>query len=321
MIYRLGLDVGTASVGIAAVELNKNGESVRLASHLVRIFNEPLENGAGGLVSKKAGRRVARLQRRQIDRRAARLRRIARLGELLGLERSEIPPDDGNTLPHLRAQAATERVELADLLRIFLRISKRRGYKGEFKESRKGVVAEGSSELERTMNELAEDRGAPVTFGQYLSHRLKSGLPTRLKVNEMGNDTKGKKEQSETNGRNALRNLYALRKMVEKEFSTIWQTQSVFHNELNLSHGGKPLREHFHEALFYQRPLKSAADSVAQCSLEPTLPRAPRAQMAFQRFRIEKTLADLRWGAGKSASPLLSQQKAVIRLLLDQPTK
>ncbi|MEP6878174.1 MAG: type II CRISPR RNA-guided endonuclease Cas9 [Nitrosospira sp.] len=146
-------------------------------------------------------------------------------------------------------------------------------------------------------------------------------MPTRLKVNEMGNDAKGKKEQSETNGRNALRNLYARRKMVEKEFSTIWQTQSVFHDELNQSHGDKPLREHFHEALFYQRPLKSAADSVAQCSLEPTLSRAPRAQMAFQRFRIEKTLADLRWGAGKSALPLLSQQKAVIRLLLDQTDK
>lgn len=193
MIYRLGLDVGTASVGVAAIELNKSGEPVRLASHLVRIFNEPLENGAGVLVSKKAGRRVARLQRRQIDRRAARLRRIARLAELFGLERSEIPPDDGNTLPHLRAQAATERVELADLLRIFLRISKRRGYKGEFKENRRGVVAEGSSELEQTMNELAEDRGDPVTLGQYLLHRLESGLADQTQSQRDGQRRQGEK--------------------------------------------------------------------------------------------------------------------------------
>lgn len=323
MIYRLGLDVGTASVGIAAVELGKSSEPLRMTSHLVRIFNEPLENGTGGLVSKKAGRRSARLQRRQIDRRAARLRRIAHLGELLGLKRGEILPDDGNSLPHLRAQAAAERVELADLLRIFLRLSKRRGYKGEFKENRKGEVAEGSSELERAMNELAEERGVPITLGQYLLHRLESGLPAKLKikVNQFGSGTKGKNEEPETNERNDLKNLYALRKMVEKEFAIIWQTQSVFHDGLNFSHDGKPLQEHFREALFYQRPLKSASDSVAQCSLEPTLARAPRAQMAFQRFRIEKTLADLRWGAGRSASPLQSQQKAVIRSLLDQTDK
>lgn len=321
MIYRLGLDVGTASVGIAAVELSTSSEPIRLVSHLVRIFNEPLENGTGGLVSKKAGRRAARLQRRQIDRRASRLRRIAHLGELLGLKRSEILPDGGNSLPHLRAQAAVERIELADLLRILLRLSKRRGYKGEFRENRKGEVAEGSSELEQVMNKLAEERGVHISLGQYLLHRLESGLPAKLKINEIGNGAKGEKEEPETDDRSHLKNLYALRKMLEKEFAIIWQTQSAFHDELNWSHDGKPLQEHFRAALFWQRPLKSAADSVAQCSLEPTLSRAPRAQMAFQRFRIEKTLADLRWGAGRSALPLQSQQKAVIRSLLDQTDK
>ena len=92
--------------------------------------------------------------------------------------------------------------------------------------------------------------------------------------------------------------------MVEHEFNTIWNTQAKHHDILNGTHDGKPIREHFYGALFYQRPLKSAADLVAQCGLEPTLPRALRAQMAFQRFRIEKTLADLRWGAGNRAEPI-----------------
>lgn len=324
--YRVGLDVGTASVGLAAVSLDDHNEPGELIWHLVRIFDEPLEKGQGGLVSKKAGRRKARLQRRQIDRRAARLRYIARLGELLGLKRGDIPPDDGNTLPHKRAQAATERVELADLLRIFLRLSKRRGYKGEFKAKKKGPVAEGSSEIRLAMRMLATERGialadendAGITLGQYLLHRLESGLPTRLKVKEDGEDIKNKKNHSETNAKNELKNLYALRTMVENEFDTIWSAQSAHHDTLKQSHYGKSLREHFREALFYQRPLKSAADLVAQCALEPTLPRAPRAQMAFQRFRIEKTLADLRWGAGRNALPLQPQQKTVIRTLLDQ---
>lgn len=323
--YRLGLDVGTASVGAAAVSLDKEGQPDALIWHHVRVFSEPLENAQGTLVSKKAGRRKARMQRRQIDRRASRLRRIANLASLIGLKREEIAPDNGSTLPYLRAQAATGRVELGDLLRIFLRLSKRRGYKGEFKAKKKGEVAEGSSELSLAMRALATERGIPlkdendtgITLGQYLLHRMESGLPTKLKVKEISDEPKSKKNEDA----NALKNLYALRKMVEHEFNTIWDAQARHHNILNGKHDGKFIREHFHEALFYQRPLKSAADLVAQCGLEPTLPRAPRAQMAFQRFRIEKTLADLRWGAGKRAEPLAPAQKRIIRDLLDQNDK
>ena len=323
--YRLGLDVGTASVGAAAVSLDKDGQPDALIWHHVRIFSEPLENGQAGLISKKAGRRKARMQRRQIDRRASRLRHIAHLSTLLGLKREEIAPDDGSTLPYLRAQAAIESVDLADLLRIFLRLSKRRGYKGEFKAKKKGEVAEGSSELSLAMRAIATERGIAlkdendtgITLGQYLLHRMESGLPTKLKVKEISDESKSKKGEDA----NAPKNLYALRKMVEHEFDSIWETQAKHHDVLNGTHDGKSIREHFHDALFYQRPLKSAVDLVAQCSLEPTLPRAPRAQMAFQRFRIEKTLADLRWGAGKRAEPLTPDQKQTIRDLLDQKDK
>lgn len=323
--YRLGLDVGTASVGAVAILLNKDRLPEELIWHHVRIFNEPLENGQAGLVSKKAGRRKARMQRRQIDRRASRLRRIAYLSSLFGLKRDEVAADAGCSLPLLRAQAATQKVELDDLLRIFLRLSKRRGYKGEFKAKKKGEVAEGSSELKQAMRLLAVERGIElkdesdtgITLGEYLLHRMESGLPTKLKVKEISDEPKGKK----TEDADVLKNLYALRSMVQHEFNTIWNTQAEQHVILNSTHEGKPIRDHFYDALFYQRPLKSAAELVAQCSLEPTLPRSPRAQMAFQRFRIEKTLADLRWGAGKRAEALTPAQKKIIRKLLDENDK
>ncbi len=323
--YRLGLDVGTASVGAAAVALDEGGQPKALIWHHVRIFNEPLENAKGTLVSKKAGRREARMQRRQIDRRATRLRRIASLASLLGLKREEIVPDDGSALPYIRAQAATDRIELVDLLRIFLRLSKRRGYKGEFKTKKKGEVAEGSSELSLAMRALATEKGlrfkdendTGLTLGQYLLHRMQCGLPTKLKMKEPDEQPKNKNNTSSS----APRNFYALRRMVEHEFDTIWETQAKHHGILNDLHDGRPIRDHFHDALFYQRPLKSAANLVAQCGLEPTLPRAPRAQMAFQRFRIEKTLADLRWGAGKRAESLTPDQKRTIRDLLEHNEK
>lgn len=315
MRYRLGLDVGTASLAIAAVSLDAENQPQDLVWRTIRIFSEPLENDQGKLKSKKATRREARMQRRQIDRRRARAKRISALGNLLGLTSQSRQPGNGTNLLQLRALAARERVDLNDLLRIFLRMAKRRGYAGEFRPKKEGAklgeVEGGSNDLKADMRQLAETKGVEtVTLGEYLYHRLQQGLPTKLKVKENNSDTS-----------TSLPNLYALRGQVEAEFDHLWQTQTAYHPVLNSAHNGQSLKTIFHKAIFHQRPLKAVGGMVGQCSLEPTLPRAPRAQPAFQRFRIEKTLADLRWGAGKRAEVLSVQQKNIIRQLLDEKEK
>lgn len=311
MRYRVGLDVGTASLGVAAFSLNENNEPQALIWRAIRIFDEPLEKSQSGLTSKKAAKRAARMQRRQIDRRMGRTKRIAALAPLFGITIAP-SPDSGSALLEARARAAREQIDLSDLMRIFIRLGKRRGYAGEFrpkKENAKlGEVEGGSKDLEQQMQTLATERGLlAMTLGEYLHHRWQQGLPTKLKVKE-----------NRTDDSSPLPNLYALRKQIEAEFEQIWQTQSAFYPVLNSQQDGKPIKEIFRDVIFYQRPLKAVGSMVGQCGLEPTLPRAPRAQLAFQRFRIEKTLADLRWGAGKRAMPLSGQQKAVIRALLDE---
>ncbi|MCB5207430.1 type II CRISPR RNA-guided endonuclease Cas9 [Methylovorus mays] len=311
MRYRLGLDVGTASLGIAAVSLNHNNEPQDLIWSAIRIFDEPLEKSQSGLISKKAGRRAARMQRRQIDRRSGRTKRIAALAKLIGIA---IAPsiDSGSTLLEVRARAAREQIDLSDLMRIFIRYGKRRGYAGEFRHKKEnaklGEVEGGSKDLEDQMKALAESRGVTaITIGEYLYHRWQQGLPTKLKIKE-----------NRTDDSSPLPNLYALRKQVEAEFEQVWQTQSAFYPCLQSQHDGVSVKEIFHAAIFHQRSLKGVGSMVGQCGLEPTLSRAPRAQLAFQHFRIEKTLADLRWGAGKRATALSGNQKAVIRSLLDE---
>jgi CRISPR-associated endonuclease Csn1 len=305
MRYRVGLDVGTASLGVAAFSLDENNNPLELKWSHVRIFDEPLEKSQAGLKSKKAGRRAARMQRRQIDRRLGRTKAIAALAPLLGIQ-IEPSNDSGRTLLKIRANAAREQIDLSDLIRVFIRLGKRRGYPAD-KFSKKGEVEGGSSDLIAQMQAVAESRGVTIiTLGEYLYERWQQGLPTKLKIKE-----KRDKEDE-------LQNLYALRSHVEAEFEQIWQTQSAFYPILNSQHEGKPLKEVFHHAIFYQRPLKAVGGMVGQCGLEPTLARAPRAQLAFQRFRIEKTLADLRWGAGKRAEKLSVAQKAVIRQLCDE---
>jgi CRISPR-associated endonuclease Csn1 len=315
MRYRLGLDVGTASLAAAAVSLDTENQPQELVWRAIRIFSEPLENDQGKLKSKKAARRAARMQRRQIDRRRARARHIAALGNLLGLTPQSHQSGDGTNLVQIRALAARYRVELHDLLRIFLRMAKRRGYAGEFRPKKEGAklgeVEGGNNDLKAAMHQLAEAKGfETVTLGEYLYHRLQQGLPTKLKVKADNSDASI-----------LLHNLYALRSQVEEEFDHIWQTQSAYHPVLNAVRDGQPVKMIFRRAMFYQRPLKSVGGMVGQCSLEPTLPRAPRAQPAFQRFRIEKTLADLRWGAGKRAERLTPEQRNVIRQLLDEKEK
>ena len=308
MHYRLGIDLGTASIGAVALELDEQGSPLGAPWHAVRIFQEPLDKGQAGLKPKKVARRLARQQRRQIDRRARRQRHIAHLAPLLGLDPKQIPPHPGPGFSALRARAARERVELDDLLRVLLRLAKRRGYKGEFrtvkKDSEAGVVKTGSGKLAEAMAELARQRQVErVTLGEYLHFRHRElGLPTRMKL-----------------GREDVDDLYALRSMVEDEFEQIWQTQVQHHPVLNERHKGRPIKEHFRKAIFFQRPLKSPAPMVGNCPLEPNLPRAPRAQPAAQAFRVEKTLGDLRWGMGKRAIGLSPEQKAEIRRLLNDP--
>jgi CRISPR-associated endonuclease Csn1 len=310
MRYRIGLDVGTASLGVAAFSLDSENNPLDLIWKHVRIFDEPLEKSQAGLKSKKAGRRVARMQRRQIDRRLGRTKRIAALVPLLGI-RMEPSPDSGRSLLEIRAKSARQQISLSDLIRIFIRIGKRRGYAGEFRQKKEGAklgeVEGGNNDLKIEMKALAEAKGLEnITLGEFLYQRWLDGKPTKLKIKESDDKTTTDK------------NLYALRSQLEVEFNQLWQTQSAFYPVLQTKHQGKLLKETFYQAIFHQRPLKAVGGMVGQCSLEPTLARAPRAQLAFQRFRIEKTLADLRWGAGKRAEKLTPEQKAVIRQLCDE---
>lgn len=108
-----------------------------------------------------------------------------------------------------------------------------------------------------------------------------------------------------------------------EEFNILWDKQATFHPVMNSEYNGKPLKTVFRETIFHQLPLKSISGMVGKCPLElcsagkPHLPRAPRAHPAAQAFRIEKQLADLRWGIGKNAQTLSNKQTSIIRALLN----
>ena len=291
MKYRLGLDVGTASVGLVALELDGKDRPVKAVYQSVRIFAEPLAKKGGGVGEpKKAVRRLARQQRRLHERRARQMKRIAQLAQPMSLDPEKISADKGQRIHEKRALAATSRVSLEDLLRVFLKMAKRRGYYGGFKvkkdNDKKGAVETGISELKAEMGKHQCE-----TLGQYLWHRIQNKKHLRLK--EEG--------------------LFADRQMLQEEFAKIWAEQEKHHPVLKEKHREKSLRECFERAIVEQRPLKSPAPMIGNCSLEPMLPRAPMAQPVMQAFRIEKQIADLRWGSSRLAKSLSPEQREVIR--------
>ena len=276
------------------MELDSMGRPVKPVRGSVRIFNEPLLPAKSGGVGepKKGSRRLARQQRKGYKRRSRRLKRIAELGQHLGLDLDAVHADKGQRIHEIRAQAAVSEITLADLLRVFLKMAKRRGYSGGFKvvdgsnDKEKGVMQTGIQSLSQIL-----DKGGYKTLGQYLADRIRSGKHLRLKED----------------------GLFADRHMLECEFKQIWKTQETHHPVLKNKHNGKPLQEHFHRAIIEQRPCKSPAPMVGNCSLEPMLPRAPMAQPAMQAFRMEKQISDLRWGISRSAWRLSSEQRQVVR--------
>ena len=315
MPYRLALDVGTASLGLIALKLNDHSQPVDIDYSSLNIFSEPLLPAKSGGVGepKKAARRLVRQQRRLTERRARRLRRIAHLAPLFGLQASEIAPDDGQHIHALRANAVKHRIELPELLNVLLKLAKRRGYAGGFKikndEEEAGQVQGGIEDLKKLLND-----NNCATLGELLHKRFGDtvhagrGPRESLKLKSLG--------------------LYANREMLEEEFEAVWGEQANHHAVLNAEAAAYsvrgvteilPIKQHFKEAIFYQRPLKSVAGMVGQCALEPTLPRAPASQPAAQLFRIEKQLADLRWGMGRMQQVLSKAQRDHVRAMLRDP--
>lgn len=312
MAYRLALDVGTASLGLIALDLDDHLQPIGLVHSSLNIFSEPLLPAKSGGIGepKKAARRLARQQRRLTERRARRLRRIAHLAPLLGLQANEIAPDDGQHIHALRSDSIKQRIELPELLNVLLKLAKRRGYAGGFKVKKEdeeaGQVQGGIQNLQK----LLADNDC-TTLGELLHKRFGDtehagrGPRESLKLKSLG--------------------LYAHREMLEEEFEYIWTEQARHHPILNEEAAAYSVRgvteslaikQHFKQAIFYQRPLKSVAGMVGQCALEPTLPRAPAAQPVAQLFRIEKQLADLRWGMGRMQRALSKAQRDHIRSML-----
>ncbi|MDI9334735.1 MAG: HNH endonuclease domain-containing protein [Cytophagales bacterium] len=340
--YRLGIDIGTGSVAWAAMALTETGAidaSRGLIASGTTIFGEPVLPKEMKL--KNEVRRTQRLMRRQTERKRERLQKIMHITTALGIK----PEDLANALRrykntqelwHLRVRALDQKIELAELMLIVLRMSKNRGYNGDAPSPNK--------------------KGDYGKAGQALQHTesLKIEYPKARTIAEVLWLDQVKKEPRMNQRRfrgNINAGIYVLRTDIRHEFDLIFSEQTKHHSVLSqplaaiygerlsqklLSDHAKPIHhgvdanwnqgtkyfwghspnsvtEAIQIALFYQHPLQGFKDKIGKCSMDKTSLRVIAAHPAHQTFRIEKLLADLRWGGNKAGERLSLAQKDFIR--------
>jgi len=260
---RLGLDIGTNSIGWCLIE-----DDARIIDIGVRIFSDGRDPQSG--TSLAVDRREARSARRRRDRYIG--RRSAFLDALIAHHLMPADADEAKLIaaldPYvLRAKALDEKLEPHEIGRALFHLNQRRGFKSNRKAERKsgeedGKIASGARALDMAMAEDGAD-----TLGQFLARR-------DVKRVRMG-------------GENQDYDFYPQRRHVEWEFQRIWKEQAKHHPALLT----ETARAALHRILFFQRPLKEQA--VGLCTFVSSERRLAKAHPLFQQRRLYEEVNQL----------------------------
>ncbi len=303
--YRLGLDLGTNSIGWCVLDLDADGKPTGVRDCGVRIFADGRDPQSG--TSLATDRRMARGARRNRDR-----YKLRRKDLMNALVHHGLMPDDKDARKalealdpyELRACGLDEALAPHKLGRALFHLAQRRGFRSNRisdagKDDESGKVKSAGTRLD----DLMKNEGAR-TLGEFLHrrHRDCAGVRSRLKGT----------------GAKAEYDLYPQRAMLEYEFDALWAAQAV-HNEALTDN----MRDEIRAIVFRQRPLRQQIPG--KCALDPAADsrdkdgfRAPWALPLAQRFRILQELANIRIvAADQSERPLtLAERDTLLHQLL-----
>lgn len=294
----LGLDVGIASCGWGAIELNSNGGSVIAAG--VRCFDAPLVDKTGE--PKSAQRRAARGQRRVIRRRRQRMSAIRKL-----LNRANLLPDESpdalalalrrvsprgqepQITPWALRAAAHDRLLTSDEFAVVLgHVARHRGFRSNSKREAANNAADETSKMKKAMEQTREGLAKYRSFGEMLANDPKFAERKRNRD----------KDYSHT----------AKRSDLEDEVRVIFQAQRRFGND----RASDKLELQFLDLAFSQRPLQDSEDKVGKCPFEDGQKRTAKRAPSFELFRFLQRLVNLRIAVGRTERPLSPDEIAII---------
>jgi len=238
--YRLGLDLGTNSIGWAMLALNQENQPYKILDAGVRIFSDGRNPKDGTPLA--VARREARGMRRRRDRFLARKSKLMNCLINLGLmpkDETERKKLESLNPYELRTKALDETLNPYELGRAIFHLNQRRG----FKSNRKEQIAEDKKLSETKENQVLLAKKIietnSRTLGEFFyKERILKELTARAKPDESG--------------------LYPTRVMYENEFDEIKKTQ--FQNQKLGEENWQKIRE----IIFNQRPLAPQEKGVCQ---------------------------------------------------------
>ena len=264
--YRLGLDLGSNSIGWAMLELNEDNEPIKIFRTGVRIFSdgrnpknkEPLT----------IARRIARGQRRRRDRYLRRHYSLLRFLRKKDLMPSS--PDKAEELKkldpyHLRARALDEQLPSHELGRLLINLSRRRG----FKSNRKALGnsdEKGKNNIRITELDKAIADSGSRTLGEYLFSLRQKGEMVRFRAESK---------------------FYPSRKQYEDEFNLIKINQGngfLSEDDWNI----------VFRKIFFQRPLAPQEPGFCRFKASEGKKRARLALFSTQEFLMLQDLNNLK---------------------------
>lgn len=244
LIY--GLDLGVASIGWAVVKIDddKTHRIEGMGSRIIPYADkEGDEFGKGSGESLNQQRTTARTTRKGLDRYQLRRKYLYRL-----LKENEMLPQaslmslSATDMYGLRSKAASEKVSLPELGRIWLHLNQRRGYKH-------GAENAGGDKKQRDWVAAIDNRYAAIknkqTIGQYFYQEIKE-------------------HQKEKKYYRIKEQIFP-REAYLDEFDSIWQTQSQHYPQVLTESLKEKVRN---EIIYFQRPLKSQKGLVSICEFE-----------------------------------------------------
>ena len=293
--YRVGIDVGSYSLGMAAIAIDDDGKPTEILSAISLIHDSGVDpdsakSAATRLATSGIARRTRRLYRRKRKRLAKLDKFISSQGwPLKEFEKYEDPFYPWRVRAELATTAITDQQELGEKLSIALRhIARHRGWRNPYsKVTALYTVTEPSDAFLAMQEECAKQLGRTIpetiTVGQ-----LVTGMnlgKTRLR------------------GENSLLAARPRQSDNANEIHTIAKVQGLS-NEL--------VRQIIDHVFAAESPKGSAAEQVGKDPLQPTKKRALKASDAFQQYRIAALIGNLRIRGGKENRRLTAEETRLI---------
>lgn len=318
MRYRLGIDLGTNSLGWAAIQLSDTGETRQLSDMGVRIFSDARhpKDKSSNAAQRRGPRSLRRNRDRRVQRKHILMNALVRCGLMPAdkIARKQVESEDPWIL---RARALNEQLQPHEIGRAIFHLAQRRGFKSNRKtdggDSESGKVYDAISRTRDAMQaEGAETLGQLFGQQRQAQHSENLSLPygerkplPQARVRSTGEGAK----QAYT--------YYPQRKMILDEFDAIWKAQSQYNPELmNPDAHNSVLR-----LIEHQRKLRP--QNAGKCTFLPEEERAPKALPSAQRMRVLQEVNNLLVGAtGDTKRPLTDiERKTLVEFLIKPSSK